>query len=116
MRLCTRRTALDVKPDDRVYLMLGSMTEASTTGSNEASPAAPDSEGVAWNLWRKLAQHHSGFGNPGVFCGTPEKTTWESFTVTTTSRKFIDFMEQFTGNVTGTGGLVTFADSGCVLS
>jgi oleate hydratase len=36
--------------------------------------------------------------------------------VTLASPDFLNFMEQYTGNSTGTGGLVTFADSGWLMS
>ncbi len=105
-----------VLPEDYVYLTLGSMTDASTTGSNITAPPLPSAEGGAWSLWRKLAARHAGFGNPDAFCANPDKTTWMSFTVTMQSSVFFDFMEQFTGNATGTGGLITFNDSRWILS
>ena len=107
---------LHVHPEDRVYLTLGSMTDASTTGSNTAPPPVPANEGGAWKLWRQLAASHEGFGNPDAFCADVDKTTWMSFTVTMQSPYFFDFMEKFTGNETGTGGLVTFVDSGWIMS
>ena len=107
---------LPVQKNDRVYITLGSMTDASTTGSNSTPPPVPVAAGGAWNLWRKLSEHHDGFGDPETFCGSAEKTTWTSFTATMKSPEFFEFMESFTGNETGTGGLVTFADSGWLLS
>ncbi len=107
---------VSVLPQDRVYLTLGSMTDASTTGSNSKSPPLPKTTGGAWSLWRKLSAQYPGFGNPDAFCKDTDKTTWMSFTATMQSPEFFDFMEEFTGNATGTGGLVTFADSGWILS
>jgi oleate hydratase len=105
-----------VGPEDRVYLTLGSMTDGSVIGSNTEAPSLEDREGSAWALWRGLAARHEGFGRPEAFCGDTEKTAWHSFTVTLDGPDFFEFMEDFTNNRTGTGGLVTFADSGWTLS
>jgi oleate hydratase len=101
---------------DRVYLTLGSMTDGSVQGSNNRAPVLEDKVGGAWVLWRKLAAAHEGLGRPDAFCGDIEKTAWHSFTVTLDSPDFFEFMEDFTNNRTGTGGLVTFADSSWILS
>lgn len=105
-----------VKANDRVYITLGSMTDGSVLGSNDAAPAMNDEQGGAWALWRKLACENEGFGNPGAFCTPTDKTAWNSFTVTLSNPDFVEFMEDFTNNRTGTGGLVTFADSAWLLS
>jgi oleate hydratase len=107
---------VSVQTKDRVYLTLGSMTDASTRGSNTMPPPLPEVEGGAWSLWRKLAERSADFGNPNAFCADPIRTTWMSFTATMQSPEFRDWMEKFTGNVTGTGGLVTIADSNWLLS
>lgn len=101
---------------DRVYLTLGSMTDGSVLGSNTEAPCLEDQAGGAWALWRNLAAEHEGFGNPEVFYGDTSKTAWHSFTVTMDSPDFFEFMEDFTDNRTGTGGLLTFAASGWTLS
>ena len=105
-----------VSDNDRVYLTLGSMTDASVEGTNDRAPDLGDQEGGAWALWRKLAAEHEGFGHPDAFCGDTSKTAWHSFTVTMDGPDFFEFMEDFTNNRTGTGGLITFADSGWTLS
>ncbi|WP_299649227.1 oleate hydratase [uncultured Tateyamaria sp.] len=105
-----------VSATDRVYLTLGSMTDGSVIGSNDRAPGLDDKEGGAWRLWRKLAARNEGFGRPEVFCGDIDKTAWHSFTVTMDGPDFFEFMEDFTNNRTGTGGLVTFADASWLLS
>jgi oleate hydratase len=100
---------------DRVYLTLGSMTDGSSVGSNTTVPP-PAADRGAWDLWMRLASREPVFGRPAVFCNDVSRTRWESFTVTLPHPAFFDFMETFTGNVTGTGGLVTFIDSGWMLS
>ena len=106
---------LEVTPDDRVYLTLGSMTAGSTTGTN-VTPPASSGEKLSWDFWKRLAARDPVFGRPEVFCGNVAQTQWESFTVTLPQSAFFDFMEDFTGNATGTGGLVTFAQSGWMMS
>lgn len=110
-----RDERLAVSPEDRVYLTLGSMTAGSTTGTNATPPAISD-EKLSWDFWARLAARDPMFGRPEVFCQNVEKTRWESFTVTLPQSAFFDFMEDFTGNATGTGGLVTFAPSGWTMS
>ena len=80
-------------------------------------PRRPSRTAVpGFNLWRKLAARNQGLGRPEIFAGHQAQTSWTSFTVTLASPAFVTFMEDFSGNWTGTGGLVTFADSGWLLS
>lgn len=101
---------------DQVYLTLGSMTDNASVGANDRAPERNDTEGAAWQLWRKLAAEHEGFGRPEAFCGDTSKTAWHSFTVSMDGPDFFEFMEDFTNNRTGTGGLITFGGSGWILS
>jgi oleate hydratase len=105
-----------VTPEDRVYLTLGSMTDATVTGSRDAAPPPQDGAAPGFDLWRRLAADHMGLGRPDVFAADRDRTSWTSFTVTLTSPAFVTFMEDFTGNRTGTGGLVTFVESGWLMS
>ncbi|MEW9920934.1 oleate hydratase [Marimonas sp. MJW-29] len=107
---------VDMSDKDRVYLTLGSMTDGAVEGTNDRAPSLDDTFGGAWRLWHRLAARHEGLGRPEVFCSDPQKTAWHSFTVTLDGPEFFEFMEDFTNNRTGTGGLVTFADSGWLLS
>ncbi len=108
---------IEVASDDIVLITLGSMTEDSALGTMETPPAwqANPDQG-AWGLWQKIARHSAAFGNPEVFCGDVSKSRWESFTVTLKDPFFFEFMEEFTGNPAGTGGLVTFRDSNWLMS
>lgn len=109
------RLVAEVRPQDRVYITLGSMTDASTTGDRALVPPETGA-GPAWDLWRRLAARYAGFGHPEAFCSDTGKTRWHSFTVTTRTPDFLERLSRFTGNRTGTGGLVTFPDSGWLLS
>jgi oleate hydratase len=107
---------ITVREHDRVYLTLGSMTDGSQLGSKEAAPPTIDGEGPAWRLWRRLAARYEDFGNPEAFCSDTARTGWNSFTVTLEEPGFAQFLESFTGNRSGTGGLLTFDRSGWLLS
>lgn len=107
---------LDIRPHDRVLITLGSMTEDSSVGSPQAAPQPRHSTHSAWTLWRQIAAESPRFGRPERFCSQPDQTNWVSFTVTLRNPGYFQFMERFTGNVAGTGGLVTFQDSGWCLS
>lgn len=103
--------------DDYVFVTLGSMTANLTQGSMATVPPIPSQElDGSWALWRKIAKNHPDFGNPDTFINNVAQTQWISFTVTLTDSLFFDLMEKFTGNVAGTGGLVTFADSNWFMS
>ncbi len=105
-----------VTADDRVFITLGSMTDGATYGSNTTAPSLEPGPCPSWDLWRDLASTHSGFGTPGAFADDIGKSAWTSFTVTMNRPDFRDWLEGFTGNATGTGGLVTIRDSGWLMS
>ncbi|WP_213742714.1 oleate hydratase [Bradyrhizobium sp. dw_411] len=108
-----------VGADDLVFVTNGSMTTASSLGSMTRPAALHDKDGKtdgSWALWEKLAAKHAEFGRPSVFNGKVDESKWLSFTVTQRDPIFFDLMEKFTGNVAGTGGLVTFTDSNWLMS
>lgn len=108
---------IDVRNDDVVLVTLGSMTEDAALGTMEApAPWHVNPDQGAWCLWRNVARRSSVFGRPEVFCGQVQKSGWESFTVTLKDPLFFEFMEEFTGNAAGTGGLVTFRQSSWLMS
>jgi oleate hydratase len=108
---------IDVGSDDLVLITLGSMTEDSSLGTMETAPTwHADPERGSWGLWKKIARHSAAFGRPDAFCGDVARSRWESFTVTLKDPFFFEFMEKFTGNAAGTGGLVTFRESSWLMS
>ena len=103
--------------DDCVFITNGSITESTDQGSWSKAPVLKDkSTSGAWKLWEKIARQHTDFGNPGVFCDNIDLQKWYSFTATLKDATFHDYMEKFTGNVDGTGGLVTLTDSNWLMS
>jgi oleate hydratase len=106
-----------VGADDLVFLTLGSMTAASSLGGMD-HPALlrTDRRDGSWALWEKLAQRSASFGSPANFDSRIDESKWVSFTVTCHHPFFFDWMDKFSGNEAGTGGLVTFKDSNWLLS
>ena len=106
-----------VAPDDLVFVTLGCMTENSSLGSMTA-PATLNSNksNGAWSLWEDIAKGRPGFGHPAVFDDHIDQTKWQSFTVTLNDPAFFQFIEEFTGNEAGTGGLFTLTDSNWFMS
>ena len=108
---------ITVREQDLVFVTNGSMTAASRCGSMTApAELRRDLTDGAWALWETLAEKHSDFGRPAAFDGNIDKSKWLSFTVTMRDPTFFELMEKFTGNVAGTGGLVTFTDSKWLMS
>ena len=106
-----------IQKGDVVFLVNGSMTDASTVGTMDTPPAKlTKRNSESWALWEDLARGRSGFGDPSVFNSSVAQSCWHSFTVTLKQPRFFDAMCKFTGNEAGTGGLVTFKDSAWLLS
>ena len=108
---------IDIADGDLVFLQNGSMTDATSLGTQDAPPkrlTKQDSQG--WRLWEKIAAGRPEFGNPGTFNSSIPEACWESFTVTCRNPGFFDAMQSFSGNEAGTGGLVTFKDSNWLMS
>jgi oleate hydratase len=106
-----------IDPDTLVFFQNGSMTDATSLGSHEAPPpklTKADSQG--WALWEKIAQGRPEFGNPAAFNSSIPESLWESFTVTCRDPAFFQAMQALSGNVAGTGGLVTLRDSRWLMS
>lgn len=106
----------EVAEEDIALITLGSMTDSSSQGSHEAPALFDAGRDPAWQLWRDIARHSSGFGRPDVFAGDTGRSRWMSFTATMRDSSFFDYMTAFTGNEPGTGGLVTLVDSNSRMS
>jgi oleate hydratase len=110
-----RRIALG--ENETLFVTLGSMVESAGIGSMDTpAPLLPRSDTGAWALWQRIAAKDEAFGRPSVFADHVDKSKWMSFTVTLHDPSFFEHMERFTGNVAGTGGLVTLTDSNWLMS
>lgn len=117
MDRCGAQKAIPLAKTDYVFITNGSITASTDNGSWTRAPVLKDkSTSGAWMLWEKIARKDKVFGNPGVFCDQIDLQKWYSFTATLKDRTFHDFMEDFSGNLNGTGGLVTITDSNWLMS
>ena len=116
-------SSIDLTENDLVFITNGGCVENSSMGSQNA-PAEMNTEikpGGGWDLWHKIAEQDSAFGNPDKFCYDPELTNWMSATVTTLDDRIPPYVEKickrnpFSGKVV-TGGIVTVKDSNWLLS
>ena len=116
-------SSIDLTENDLVFITNGGCVENSSMGSQN-TPAVMNTEikaGGGWDLWRKIAEQDSEFGNPDKFCHDPELTNWMSATVTTLDDRIPPYVEKickrnpFSGKVV-TGGIVTVKDSNWLLS
>ncbi len=106
-----------LKETDFVFITNGSITESTDNGSWDTPAKLKGvAESGSWKLWKKLAQKDKSFGNPNPFCDNIDLQKWYSFTATMKDSTFLDYMENFSGNVDGTGGLVTMIDSNWFMS
>ncbi|WP_302148359.1 oleate hydratase [uncultured Adlercreutzia sp.] len=118
-----REETIPLTENDLVFITPGSLVAHSSFGSQDA-PArfAPElTPGDGWDLWKKIAAQSPEFGRPEKFCGDPEKSNWESATVTTLDEKILPYIEAIckrdplSGGVV-TGGIVSVKDSSWLLS
>lgn len=107
----------DLGAGDYAFVTLGSMTaDAGYGDDNRAPELIRDKRDGAFRLWEAISARCQDFGRPDVFAGNVDQTKWESFTLTMRSPLLLKRIEDFSGNAPGTGGLMTFADSGWLLS
>jgi oleate hydratase len=107
---------IPVQPEDLVFLTNGSITADASVGSMDKAPADITKNSDAWQVWRNIAGKFNNLGNPEVFCNSPDKSKWESFTLTFQGPDFFHLLEKFSANKAGTGGLTTFKDSNWLMT
>lgn len=101
---------------DLCIMTNGCMTDCATLGDRNAAPKYDPKNPISSALWKKIAKKKEGLGNPDPFFNHPEETNWESFTVTMKGNKLLKMIEQFSGNIPGSGALMTFKDSNWLMS
>ncbi|MFR3730755.1 oleate hydratase [Lacrimispora sp.] len=92
------------------------MTDSATLGDLHTPAPAPALRPISGELWSRVAAKKQGLGNPYPFFGDVHETNWESFTVTSRGNKLLKLIENFSGNVPGSGALMTFKDSNWLMS
>lgn len=107
---------IELKPEDLCIMTNGCMTDCATLGDLNTAPEYAPQNPISGELWSKIADKKPGLGNPEPFFGNPEETNWESFTVTCKGNKLLKMIEKFSGNIPGSGALMTFKDSNWLMS
>lgn len=87
------------------------MTDSATLGDWSSSAPVPTQKPISGELWAKVAAKKPNLGNPNPFFAYPEKSNWHSFTVTCKGNRLLKMIEDFSGNIPGSGALMTFKDS-----
>ena len=105
-----------LKEDDVCIMTNGCMTDCATLGDYKTAPEYNPKNPISGDLWAKVAKKKIGLGNPEPFFTKPEETNWESFTVTSKGNKLLKLIENFSGNIPGSGALMTFKDSSWLIS
>jgi len=111
------KSEIVLSENDYVFITNGSITDSTDNGAwNRPAKLKGLEESGSWKLWKKIAEKDSAFGNPSPFCDAIDLQKWYSFTATLKDSTFHDYMENFSGNTDGTGGLVTATDSNWLMS
>lgn len=113
--------SINLTENDLVFITNGSMTEGSGYGDDNTPAVFNKEPGGCWTLWRNIAEQSDEFGRPDKFCTDPEKSNWESCTVTCHDERVPEYIEKITkrspyGGRTVTGGIVTALDSSWLMS
>ncbi|WP_411168553.1 oleate hydratase [Clostridium sp. MB05] len=111
-----REKVIELKDGDICIMTNACMTDSATLGDINTAPEYNPDKPISGELWSKVAKKKPGLGNPEPFFGHPDETNWESFTVTCKGNKLLKLIEQFSGNIPGSGALMTFKDSNWLMS
>ncbi|WP_029505155.1 oleate hydratase [Lachnoclostridium phytofermentans] len=119
-KIHTRRDGIkeeiSLKTKDLCILTNGCMTDNATLGGLHTPPKVDFSAPLSGKLWSRIANKKPGLGNPEPFFDHPYDTNWESFTVTLKGNILLRKIEQFSGNIPGSGALMTMKDSSWLMS
>ena len=107
---------IELGEKDVCIMINGCMTDNATLGDYNTPAEYKPENPMSGELWRKVAAKKPGLGNPEPFFNHPEQTNWESFTVTSKGNKLLKLIEKFSGNIPGSGALMTFKDSNWLMS
>ncbi|WP_099470060.1 oleate hydratase [Konateibacter massiliensis] len=105
-----------LKEKDLCLMTNGCMTDCATLGDYNTPAKMEATNPISAELWSKVAEKKQVLGNPAPFFSKPEETNWESFTVTCKSDWLHKLIEEISGNIPGSGALMTFKDSNWLMS
>lgn len=107
---------VELQEGDICIMTNACMTDSATLGDLYTAAPDPVIKPISGELWAKVARKKSGLGNPEPFFGNVIESNWESFTVTCKGNKLLKMIENYSGNVPGSGALMTFKDSNWKMS
>lgn len=107
---------VEIQAGDICIMTNACMTDSATLGDLHTPAPEPELKPISGELWSKVTMKKPGLGNPEPFFGDVHETNWESFTVTSRGNKLLKMIEDLTGNVPGSGALMTFKDSNWLMS
>jgi oleate hydratase len=116
LALHTNHETIRLRDGDVAIMSCGSITDSSCMGSFTKAPKLDKTPPISADLWRSIASKKEGFGNPDPFFTHEDETNWESFTVTCRGNKLLKRIERFSGNIPGSGALMTLKDSPWLLN
>lgn len=110
-------TVIQLEDGDLCFVINACMTDSATLGDYNTPAPLPTEKPISAQLWENIAAKKPGLlGNPEPFFGNIRETNWESFTVTCRGNKLLKRIEEFSGNIPGSGALMTFKDSSWLMS
>jgi len=107
---------VELQDGDICIMTNACMTDSATLGDLHTPAPEPVLRPISGELWTKVSAKKPGLGNPYPFFGDVHETNWESFTVTSRGNKLLKLIENYSGNVPGSGALMTFKDSNWLMS
>ena len=108
---------LELGPNDYLFMTLGSITADSTYADGKSVPELiRDRRDGGWAFWDAIAKKAPDFGRPNTFYGNIDEIKWESSTLTMHNRTLLDWIVAFSNNEPGSGALMTWVDSGWLIS
>jgi len=109
-------STIELGRDDAALFTLGSIAADAGFGGNDTVPETiRDRREGAWALWDRIAPKAKDFGRPNIFYNVDENK-WESFTLTLRGDALLKRIVDYSGNPPGTGALMTFFQSGWLMS
>ncbi|WP_300386674.1 oleate hydratase [Clostridium sp.] len=107
---------IDIERGDLCIMTNSCMIDSTTVGSYKKSPEYIPNKSISGELWSKVAKKKIGLGNPEIFYSNAEQTNWESFTITCKGNRLLKDLEKLSGNIPGSGALMTLKDSNWLLN
>jgi oleate hydratase len=99
---------IDLTENDLVFVTNGSITESTTYGDNNTPAPVEHPLGNSWELWEKLAEQDSDFGDPDKFCKNIPDANWQvSGTITFTDDRVVPYIKAISKKDPHSGSIVT---------